>query len=227
MTHIHTGDARVSACAHVGAVSAAVEWPEGREEAWPAAMRPGGGSARGPEAAGRKQRPQPSGREKAGPAAMRPGGRSARGPEAVGKKQRPQPSGREKAAPAAMRPGGRSARSHAAAGRKQHPQLGGRAGTEYAASELGGTAPAARRPGGDSARSSARSGYARDGCRVGGPGSRPHVNPVATRRAAVRSRRRSGRLCLGPGRDVRRYGRGLAAVVGGAKTQVEDVTVPC
>jgi hypothetical protein len=157
--HIHTGDARVRACAHVGAVSAAVGWPEGRAEAVPAARRPGESRASGhaaaerkqnirSQAAGRRQCPQPGGgRAEAVPAAMgRPGG-----------SKHPQPSGREEAVPAARRrPGGRSARSHEVAGRKQHPQPGGRTGTEYAENQPGGTAPAARRPGGKSARSEAR-----------------------------------------------------------------------
>ena len=57
-------------------------------------MRPERSSARGPEAAGKKQRPQPSGREKAAPAAMQPGGRSVRSHAVAGRKQHPQLGGR-------------------------------------------------------------------------------------------------------------------------------------
>jgi hypothetical protein len=156
--HIHTWDPRVRACVHVGAVSAAVEWPESRAEAVPAARRPGESSARShaagskqcPQPCGReKQCPQPYGREEAMPTALRrPGGNSDNvRSQAAGRKQCPQPCGREEAMPTALRRPGGSNVSSQAAGRRQCPQPCG--GREE------GVPAAMRRPGGSSARSQA------------------------------------------------------------------------
>jgi hypothetical protein len=181
------------------------------------------------------------------PAAMRrPGGSSARSREAAGRKQRPQPGGRAEAVPAASGLPGNSARSQAA-GREQHMRSISRAEQRRQPGGRAETAPAAKPAVLAPKRKCSSGGLGRRVDVAGGPlwhvpialvcgseegGGRPYPQrvgprPQSGRWSGFKTARQSvvggwgaGPVCAVPGGVARgqRYQ---------AKTQVEDVTVPC